>query len=252
MTHHNSNYGKAYGFANNAAKFSDPNLTFTTLLMGFEGADGSQEFVDESPSAKVDNSFGLTSGIRTARQKWGVSSFQGTSSSTTFIEFPDSSDWHLGTSPFSIEAWVRNDTNYTGVRVIIGQVQDLNAGAANSAWVLWYFNGTPYFSWYDPNTLTFQDLAGPAAMTVNAWNWVAVSRNAAGRIRLRVGTNAPTTADFPGDIRNINQNLMIANSKDRSLPALNTYLDEIRLTKGVDLFDTDAGIAVPTAAYARS
>jgi len=244
--------GLGLGFSGKkVSTFSDPNLAYAKLLMGFDsGVNTSQLFVDESPVARTGFSIGAAANISTDQAKFGPSSLEldGTSD---FIRWPDSDDWYFGTGEFTIETWVRSASN-SSVKVLINQANDLNVGATDSSWCLWTFNGTPYFSFYDPAASGWRDIAGTGVTTLSTWVHIAVDRGADNKIRLYRNGVMVGSYTYAGEMRQITQLLGIGTYGGTIGNEFNGYMDEIRILKGKAAWASDSGFTVPTAAYARS
>jgi hypothetical protein len=84
---------------------SDKHLSNVVLLVGFEGADGSTSFVDESPSGHTLTAVGNAQ-VDTGQSKFGASSglFDGNGD---YISIPDSDEFTFGAGDFTIETHVR-------------------------------------------------------------------------------------------------------------------------------------------------
>jgi hypothetical protein len=78
---------------------------YTKLLLHFDGADGSQVFVDSSAVPKAVTAGG-TAQIDTAQSVFGGASglFDGDSD---YLTVPDSDDWAFGAGDFTIDGWFR-------------------------------------------------------------------------------------------------------------------------------------------------
>lgn len=241
--------GLGLGFSGKkVTTFSDPNLSYTKLLMGMDsGVNTSQLFIDESPVARTGFTFSGAANISTDQAKFGPSSLE---LSADYVRWPDSDDWYFGTGEFTIETWVRSSDN-TGVRVLVNQAKDLNEGAADSSWCLWTFNGTPYFSFYDPAASGWRDIAGTGVTTLSTWVHVAVDRGPDGKIRLYRDGVMVGSYTYTGEIRQVNQLLGIGGFGGSVINAFSGYLDEIRILKGKAAWASDGGFTPPTTAYAR-
>ena len=82
----------------------NPPFSNVTLLSGFEGADMSTSFTDESEDARIISGFGNAQ-IDTAQFRFGSSSLllDGTGD---FLTLPDSDDWEFDQA-MTVEAFVR-------------------------------------------------------------------------------------------------------------------------------------------------
>jgi hypothetical protein len=84
----------------------DPNFDSVKLLCGFEGADGSTTFVDESSVGRTLTGAGSTPEIDTAQFKFGSSSLllDGPNGRVTA---DDAADLELGSGHFTLECFAR-------------------------------------------------------------------------------------------------------------------------------------------------
>lgn len=95
----------------NPARFAaggpvDPNFANVSLLLHFDGADGSTTFTDNSPSPKSPSSVNGNVQIDTAQSKFGGASglFDGAGD---WVQYASDSSFDFGSGNFTIEAWVR-------------------------------------------------------------------------------------------------------------------------------------------------
>lgn len=225
-------------------------FSYTRLLMGYEGANGSTAFVDESPRARPGVGFSTNAAISTAQFKFGASSL-GLDGADDWVTFPASPDWYFGTGSFGIDAWVR-PSSVAGSKVIIGQSVDLNAGAVGSSWCLYMFSGGLYFMWYDPLINDWRSVTGGSAIPVDTWTHVAVDRDAKGMVRLYIGgAMVGSYALGAGPLRQVPAMLTIGAAGDGSGDFAG-WIDEVRIVKGIAPWGSDAGFAVPVAPYPRA
>jgi hypothetical protein len=229
----------------------DPNWSNVTLLVGADGTNGATTFVDESPVGATLTRVGNTQ-ISTAQSKFGGSSalFDGAGDAITT---PNAAGVHFSTGQFTVEAFVRFATAPTNSSII----SRWSATNGNNSWAFYLTASTLRFRFYDGlgssggGTLHDTDSAwSPAA---NTWYHVAADRDSGGIIRTYVdgvmkGKATFAQAFFVGstttDLGRVNGGFPQFD--------LNGYLDEVRITKGVARYASDAGYTVPTAAYPRT
>lgn len=228
---------------------SDPYFANVVLLLGFEGSDGATSTTDESPSAHS-FTFNGNSQLDTAQAAFGVSSclFDGTGD---YLSTPDHADWLLSSAnsdTFTIEFWIRAHGNVSNQRVM-GQAP----AVGNWSWDInsSFSTGTGDVSFrYTSNGSTATVLTS-ASMSLDAWHYIAVSKNSAGKIRLwRDGTL--DVSNTPANSAMFNSTGAFEIGRNFATANLNGWMDEIRITKGVCRYDTDGSITVPTAAFPRS
>ncbi|MBA1141765.1 LamG domain-containing protein [Mesorhizobium neociceri] len=241
------------GFGNRRAAGggSDPFFANVKLLLGFEGTDGSTTTTDEAPSPHA-VTFNGNAQIDTAQFKFGSSSclFDGTGD---YLTIPDSADWDLSDANsdlFTIEFWIRPHGNVGNQRVM-GQAPSSGNWSwdINSTWS--GGNGSVQFRYTSDGSSPTTIGTGTANLAIDTWHFIAVSKNASGKIRIwRNGTLDDSATPANSAIFNstgtfdIGRNFATAN--------LDGWMDEIRITKGACRYDTDGSITVPTAAFPRS
>jgi hypothetical protein len=233
-----------------SASVSDPNFSSVKLLMGFEGANGSTSFVDESASPHTMTANGNAQ-ITTAQHKIGLSAaaFDG---SGDFISTPDSPDWGPGAGAFTGEGFFRFQTKQDS-QAIMGQWDNTGA-VTNCAWYFFIVGGV----------LTLRTAAGSVTLDVGAafaptlgsWYHLAFDRDAADN-KLRIyrdgamvvsGTNAHNINNSTGSM----VLGRIGTGSTFSAFDFNGNMDEVRWTPGVARYKSDSGFIVPTSAYPRS
>lgn len=230
---------------------TDSHFSSVVLLMGFEGADGSQSapgFTDESPhehgTASVSNGE-----IDAGNFQFGLSSLLVPNANTVII-YPSSADWLLSSAnsdEFTIEGWVALNgfTNPYGCIVgwgLLGMVWDFGVLPSNEL----------RFEFVTPGSVVVDVISSGAALTTGVWYHLAVDKDAAGKIRLykngvMIGSATPADSAMLNDTNE----LTIGGAGLLGGAWLNGWLDEIRITKGVARYASDAGFSVPTAAYPR-
>jgi hypothetical protein len=224
------------------------------LLMGFEGANGSTSFVDESSSAHtataVDNAQ-----ISTTTPKFGSGCYL-SDGSLDRITFADSADWDFGSGPFTVEAWTRNTNFASNHRPIVGQGVGWGAGATDNAWMFGHNDSTGRPIFRARVVTTERTLLSTAtAPTVNTWVHMCAERNAAGKLRLyQDGVMvASDSTNFTGAFSACTQVLEVGAQSIGGLKrAMVGRMDELRIIKGYAVYDNDAGFTPPVAAFPRS
>lgn len=210
------------------------------LLCGFNGADGSTAFVDESSFART-----LTAGgnaqIDTAWSAFGTGSalFDGVNDS---ISAASSADFEFGAEPFSVEACVRF-SSLTGAQVIVGKW-----GSSPRSWVMSHSSGVMTFSFnHDGVTSTLQATSGFAA---NTKYHVAADRSG-DTFRLYIDGVMVDSITGAFTLTTSTRTLRMGNEDTLSVDFAG-WLDEVRIIKGYTPYGSDAGFTVPTAAFPRN
>ena len=224
-----------------ASGVTDPSFASTKLLLGFEATNGSTTFADQSSANRGNATAFGSAQVSTAQFKYGASSLllNGTTDYATFL---DSTDWDFGTGAFTIELFVRYATVADAVFLSYRDAVGLG----------WRFYRTT-------SGLIFDAEGAPGTVgvawtpTAGTWYHVCVDRDAGGAIRVYVdGAMLQKNAAGGGSISNPAIDLHIGRNSASAVFFFNGNMDEIRITKGVARYGSDAGFTVPTAAFPRS
>jgi len=242
-----------------AVDSTDPDWIYVVLLMGFEGSDGSQTapgMNDESGKHHGTADVANFPQIDTAQKKFGTSSLWITGSTPTVI-FSGGPDWQLSAAnsdTFTVECWVRFDA-------ILGSAGAMNVIVSSSYTNLCWQFGVSVGS--TTNELSFgfvptgagetmvSTVTSGAALTLNVWHHVAVDKDSTGKIRIYLngvpkGSSTPANSAFKYDtFRDV---LHIGTS---GASWMQGWIDELRITKGIARYHTDAGFTSPTHAFPR-
>jgi Concanavalin A-like lectin/glucanases superfamily len=228
---------------------TDPYLSNVKLLLGFEGVDAAVSgpgMTDESSAAHGTATVAGTAQIDTAQSKFNTASLL-LNGSTDKISFPDSADWEL-TGQFTIEMFLRINSFPSSTNVILSH----GASSINYGWFLSVSNVGLLRFRFDDNAdgVALHDIAQTIAqMTTGVWYHIAVDRDAANTLRLYVdGVMRATKVSATGSSFNAAAPL-IAGRFD--IFPFNGWIDELRITQGAARYASDAGFAVPTAAFPR-
>jgi hypothetical protein len=222
----------------------DPYWSDVVLLMGFEGANGSTGapgMTDESPAASGTAVVNPGSTISTSQFKFGSSSLNQDGTSQIHLS---NSNFQFAASQFTVECWV-NFTSTTGQQFFVGLWQV----AGNLGWVFNYNASLLAWNWSttgsDNNAVT-----GTWSPTTGVWYNIAADYDGT---KTRLYVNGVMTGSVVGShtIAASGNNLSIgANNLDNNFH-FNGFIDELRITKGVARYASDAGFTVPTAAFPR-
>ncbi len=233
--------------ATSAVIVTDPNWTSVVLLLPFDGVDGATATSDLSNSAHTMSFFGQAQ-LDTAQQKFGTASLllDGTGDAVTT---PDSADWAFGAAAFTVEGFIR-PASVTGVHTVVCQWK----ASANQSWYL-YTNGASLV-WQVSTTgaNTFVDMSA-GTVSINTWQYVCVDFDGS-KYRMYLGTTgtASMIASFstPRTLFNATANCAVGADSDNTQFYFNGWIDEVRVTKGVARYASDAGATIPTTAFPTS
>jgi hypothetical protein len=230
---------------------TDPNFSSVKLLMGFEGANGSQTSpgMDDQSSAAhgTATTHGLTAAISTAQAKFGSSSVVLTGTGNQdLIRFADSADWHLGSGNFTIECFIR-PVSLSGSQFLITQW-----GSTNLSWALWLSGDQLSWNVSTNGSDNNFDMTSPSSLlTTGAWHHVCVDYNGT-KYRMYINGAMVASSTTARTIFTGTSNLSIGGNFETLQFFYNGYIDELRVTKGVARYASDAGFTVPTGAFPRS
>jgi hypothetical protein len=217
---------------------------YTKLLLHCDGADTSTTLTDSSTSEHAFNNYG-TAQIDTAQSKFGGASalFDGDSDYWECTE--TSADFAFGSSPFTIDLWVRFPS--LAASTFLGHD---SAADETRGWRFWY--NANYLRFRDKNdagsTLSF---TCPWTPSVDTWYHVCVMRDAVAFYLFIGGSPQEITYDIGGAstaMSTPNNNLRIGKTSDVLPNYMVGWMDEIRIQKGEAYFNP-AGFTPPSAAY---
>jgi hypothetical protein len=208
---------------------SDKHFSSVTLLVGFEGADGSTTFTDQSPSGHTLTANGNAQ-VDTAQLKFGAASglFDGTGD---YISIPDSDDFSFGAGDFTIEAFVRLNSLANPDFMIVSKYSTSLTTAE------WFFGRTSsgnlsFLAFFGNGSNDFISVPGAVTPVIDTWYHAAVTRSGS---TFRVFWQGAQVGSLSSAVTlaNKNQGLRIGSRNHSSPSYLNGWLDQLRITKGV-------------------
>jgi hypothetical protein len=209
----------------------DPYWSNVVLLMGMETSAGGVPpgYIDESPTAKGSCPNLNNVSIDTSQKQCGASSVLMTGSSSG-MAWTDSTDFHLTTVPFTVDAWVR--FNSVAVQQFFMGVW---GGSGNWSWVF-YFNpasgGAMDFGVSTTGADFFVAATGAWAPTTGVWYFVSCDFDGT-TYRVYVNGTMIGSGTTLYSINPLAGLLSIGSDANRATSNLNGWMDEIRLTKSV-------------------
>jgi len=226
---------------------ADPHIANVKLLMGFNGLNnstGSPGMDDESSAAHGTATINNAS-ISTAQSVFGGSSLNITSVGAV-VSFPDHADYNLSNGLFTIECRIR-PLSVTGgaTRMIIGQW----GSAPNLGWLFSQLDTTLRFGVSTTGSDSVNVMNG-GAMSANTWYAVCAEFDGT-KYRLyidgvMVGSSTTLRTAF-----NSTAALGIGVLPATSTFVFNGNIDELRFTKSVARYASDAGYTVATSPFPR-
>lgn len=224
---------------------SDPDFSSVKLLLHCEGSNGSTTVTDSSSGARTATVNGNAQ-ISTAQFKYGSASllFDGAGD---YVTFPTSSDFDFaGGFDITIELWMY-PTSFSKLQGLIGN----RPAAGGGGWQL-YLNttGTISVDAWDGTPTDNMSITTASAVTLNAWNHVALQVNAT-QSRGYIFLNGTLAATVLRGTVTAGSTLHIGRDAANTARDYIGYLDEIRITKGV-LRYSPVSFATPTALFPRA
>ena len=196
-----------------------------SLLMHFNGSNGSTTFTDNSSTPKIATPAGNAQ-ISTAQSKFGGASLL-LDGSGDYLTFPSNSAFAYGTGNFTIECWIyfAAGSSYREIlshRPTAGSVSTNGTLGINpNNGIFWYTN--TFIINYDTNIGT------------NQWSHVAICRNGSS---IKIFVNG-TEVGSATNSDNLTSNLATIGANADGSETFNGYIDELRVTKGVARYTTN-------------
>jgi hypothetical protein len=201
--------------------------TLVTLL-GFDGANASTEFVDDTGREWTVNG---NAQISTAQSKWGGASgyFDGTGDylSGTYTADFDAADG------FTVEAWVRS-ADVSSDRVIM----QAHVGSSYVAWELSQSStGYVQFLGYDGTNASVVSVVASSSLTLNTWHHVTASIDGS-TVRLFLDGALVGSGTLSGTVRTDATALRIGAHGYTAGRDWNGYIDDLRVISDVARYTT--------------
>lgn len=215
---------------------------YAGFLAHFDGVDGATAYTAETGQPVT--FFGAGTKIATAQKKFGTASlyFDGLSG---WVLVPDGPEFAFGSGDFTIDFWIRFETNTSGIKTIFAHSSD-NEDYSTLVW-----NGTAggwQFSWAVGNVTQFTFTALDT-IAINTLYHVALVRSGNTFTFYRDGTSvgtATSSAPYPDYTNSVALgSLFIFSDFGNSMKG---WVDEFRVSKGIARWT--ANFTPPTAAYA--
>lgn len=200
-----------------------------SLLLHFDGANGSTTFTDSSQNALTVTANGGAE-ISTAESKWGGSSLYLDGSSS--LDIADSSAFNFGTGDFTIEFWLHMDQTQSSNQY----VYDLGANNAPVA-VQSMYGGLAAFDW------GIQYAIASVAVTDNTWAHFAIVRQGGTVTLYKDGVSAGSSADSQNYS---STTLRIGQYGGGNSEGLYGYIDDFRIVKGLAVYGANGNFTPPT------
>jgi len=221
----------------------DRHFSNVSLLLHGDGANGSTTIVDNSPTPKTVTAFGDAQ-ISTAiadpfGNSTGVLAFDGNGD---YLSVPASAAFDLGTVDFTIEMWVYP----LAVIAARGLVSKGFVNSVGSAlWTIEWMSGATigFFA----NASASFNLQSTTVFSLNTWYHVAVCRSS-GTTRLFVNGSSESSSSTPFNVTSGGALYVGTGWYAPASRSTNSYIDDLRITKGVARYTSN--FTPPTAPFA--
>jgi hypothetical protein len=220
---------------------SDTDISNVVLLASFEGTDGDTSYNEQAHGRAL--SFGSGTTISSTHSEYGATSFKSFNGATA--TWADNTDWDLANAnsdPYTIE-YSLYQTDTASTYDPFGQFP----GAGNFAYLARHNATTLQFYWSaDGSALLGPIQATSAIPSANTWHKYCIEHNGSGKIRLYVnGTMVASSTPADSTIFNSTGALTIGSAG----AGQSSWMDNLRVTKGVARYDSDGGYTPATAAF---
>ncbi len=237
----------------------DPDFANVALLADQDGADGATSYTERSSNA-FSATFVGNAQLDTAQFKFGPSSLL-MDGAGDYQSYADNAGLDLGSGPFTIEGWVRFNTLPSDS--IMSLVSQWGSGSDRAYNVFLRhttaFDFTIGFEWRDNFSGFESGSIDPVDPVVDQWFHWAVIRDAAGALFMwwdgaREFNSSPGIFDGAIDNSTVPIKLGVRDplAGGGNEQFLDGWLDDVRITRNVERYDTSMDLTVPAAAFPTS
>jgi len=227
---------------------TDPNYASVSLLLHFDGTNGSTTFTDNSPSPKTPTAAGNAQ-ISTSQSKFGGASCIFDRSGDAVV-IADQTSMRLGSGDWTIECFIR-PTVIDGTEQTIAMKGNNIDTAANYEF-RWITRSTGTLLQVSNGTSVTSLLGATSVPVANTWTHVAAVRTG-NVLKLFInGTQSGSDTAFTGSVNENTGSFYIGarNTVGTLSEVFSGHIDEFRFTKGVARYT--ANFTVPTEAFPNS
>lgn len=217
---------------------TDPDFASVSLLLHMDGSNGSTTFTDSSSNSFTGTRYGSLA-VSTTRSKFGGASaaFSGGTSQDA-LAFADNAAFDFGTADFTLECWAYLNGTPSNVNALVAKY-----GIGGSEWIWWVNNSGKLVFYTDGGSVT-----SSASVPTGQWTFLAATRQS-GTVKVFIDGSEEASGTISNNF-NGSATLSVGNypafgsfSHGYGI-AVDGYLDDVRITKGVA-----RTITVPTAAF---
>lgn len=230
-----------------------PTWSAVALLLGFEGADGATTATDESGSAHT-LSFNRFAHLTTTAPLAGNASLALDGSLTTYVSAGKSPDWTLP-GKFTMELLMQPATTAYGMSGLLSAWTN-STGGCSFRLSYFYSSATSKYLKLDwsptGSSTTFTTIQSTATnIDQSVRHHVAVDRDASDTVRLYLDGAMVASATVSGGIDPATA-LLIGAAQSNGANSFNGLIDEVRVTKGEALYQSDTGFTGQVFPFPRS
>jgi len=148
-----------------------------------------------------------------------------------YLLLPNNSLFGFRTAPFTIEFWFYPTASLSNA----GIIDMRSSGASNNGLLIRQgdgsSSGTVIYCWLgNPGSTTAATQTG---LNINAWNYIAVVRDSSNDLRVYINGSAGSAVSRSIDLTDTNCLIGGFNGATSSPNAINGYIDDLRITRGV-------------------
>jgi hypothetical protein len=211
-----------------------------TSLLHFDGSNGSTTITESGIARTWTNHTGA---ISTAQSKFGGSSYN-CGAGAGWVDTPDSADFTLGGSDFTVDFWFYVSGGSGARRFAAGQ---MSSSGTTGAWFT-ELNASNVLSATVYKASAQTTVTGTTAITTTGWHHAAFVRTGNNLMLFLDGVQEGSTTAFTGSVDDSADVLSVGRGGTLASLQWNGYIDEFRLSKGVARWT--AGFTPPASAYA--
>ena len=208
---------------------------YTKLLLHLDGTNGGSTFTDELGHTVNISGTPTTS---TTQIKFGATSAYFNSGSS-YLNLGTNADWTFGADPYTVDFWIY-PTDFSSEHAIIDFDSLGSAGTRNNGFLLVSAITTGKLRAFSSGAYS---AATNGALTLNAWNHIAIVRSASANNIYINGVKDSSTLPNP----NMSNGGLLINYGCDSYAGSVSYIDEFRVLKGYAVWTNS--FSVPTSPY---
>lgn len=182
--------------------------------------------------------FAGTAQIDTAQSKFGAGSLL-LNGSTDYISTPNSADFDMGDSDFTVDFWVRFGT--------VTECTFVDNGSGNYGLRIFIESNTLKATIYYDTGFAI-NFSGAWTPSTDTWYHIALVRN--GATTTLYADGVVVASDSSQSMRTPNSAFVVGRNGPDDNGYVNGWIDEVRITKGLARWTADFSASLPTAKYA--